>query len=178
MDADTEAWIDAPQPGPGDGAADFEHLVAPHWSAMHRLAGRLAPPDHRDDLLQDALTAAWRRREKFDPARGTAQAWLLAIVAEHARKRWRVRALPTTELGSDSDSALGTVRDSPDVDLDLDRAIRRLPLRQRLAVTLYYLFDYPVSEVAAVMGCSEGTVKSTLSDARTKLRDHLGDEYR
>jgi DNA-directed RNA polymerase specialized sigma24 family protein len=45
-----------------------------------------------------------------------------------------------------------------------------LSRRQRLAVELHYFLGLPVSECATVMSCSEGTVKSTLSDARARLR--------
>jgi RNA polymerase sigma-70 factor (ECF subfamily) len=58
-------------------------------------------------------------------------------------------------------------------DLDLDRALRGLSSRQRLAVELFYYLGLPVSEVALVMGCAEGTVKSTLADARARLRTTL-----
>ena len=59
-------------------------------------------------------------------------------------------------------------------DLDLDRAIAQLADRQQLAVQLHYFLGLPVDEVAQVMACSSGTVKSTLFDARTRLRAVLG----
>jgi DNA-directed RNA polymerase specialized sigma24 family protein len=45
-------------------------------------------------------------------------------------------------------------------------------------VALHYYLGLTVDECAGVMGCSAGTVKSTLSDARTRLREILGEEYR
>jgi RNA polymerase sigma-70 factor (ECF subfamily) len=47
-----------------------------------------------------------------------------------------------------------------------------------VAVNLYYYLGLPVAESAAVMGCTEGTVKSTLSAARSRLRELLGEDYR
>lgn len=55
----------------------------------------------------------------------------------------------------------------------LQRAVGRLSERQRLAVDLVYYVDLPLAEAAQVMGCSEGTVKSTLYDARQRLRTLL-----
>ena len=62
--------------------------------------------------------------------------------------------------------------------IDLSLVLRRLSERQRLAVSLFYYLDLGVAEIAQVMGCSIGTVKSTLSDARQRLRALLGEEYR
>ena len=58
----------------------------------------------------------------------------------------------------------------PRVDLDLRAAIRDLTERQQVAVAAYYYLDLAVEDVAAIMGCSAGTVKSTLADARARLR--------
>jgi RNA polymerase sigma-70 factor (ECF subfamily) len=58
-------------------------------------------------------------------------------------------------------------------DIDLERAVGRLAPRQRLVVDLHYYVGLDVAETAIVMGCSEGTVKSTLSDARARLRTML-----
>lgn len=60
-------------------------------------------------------------------------------------------------------------------DLDLERAITQLAHRQQLAVHLHYFVGLTVEETAAVMSCSAGTVKSTLFDARSKLRTLLGE---
>lgn len=53
-------------------------------------------------------------------------------------------------------------------------AVRSLPDRQRAVVTLYYLEDLPVAEVAEILDMAPGTVKSTLSQARAALRRVLG----
>ena len=57
--------------------------------------------------------------------------------------------------------------------IDVEFAVATLPPRQRLAIDCYYFVGLSVIETAAVMGCSEGTVKSTLSDARHRLRPLL-----
>ncbi|HZC52868.1 MAG TPA: sigma factor-like helix-turn-helix DNA-binding protein [Mycobacterium sp.] len=70
------------------------------------------------------------------------------------------------------DVSIGASDQLPDP--DLDRALRGLSSRQRLAVELFYYIGLPLSEIALVMGCAEGTVKSTLADARARLRTTLG----
>lgn len=153
-------------PALGTGEQPFTAWIRPHLTAMARLAARLAPGADRDDIVQEALSRAWSKRHQYDAGRGTASAWLLAITADQARKANR-RSRPTLEL---VDEAVPH-RDRED-SLDVERAVARLPERQRLAVDCYYFADLSVADTAAVMGCSEGTVKSTLSDARARLR-HL-----
>jgi RNA polymerase sigma-70 factor (ECF subfamily) len=151
-----------------DGAT-FAEWVRPHLAAMAYLAERLAPGDG-DDVVQDALTRAWRRWGTYDAARGTPRTWLLAIVSDQSR-RARLRRRPTVELVD-----VAAPEGRRDDDLALEAALRRLPRRQRLAVALHYFVGLPVAECAAVMGCAEGTVKSTLFDARRRLREELGDD--
>jgi RNA polymerase sigma-70 factor (ECF subfamily) len=146
----------------------FGAWVAPHLRAMSLLAARLSSDAERDDVVQEALVRAWTKRGQFDPLRGTASAWLLAITADRARRARRGRRPLLGVLP-------GRVR-AIDDDLDLADAVARLSNRQRLAVECFYFVGLGVAETAAVMGCSEGTVKSTLSDARQRLRKVLEGE--
>lgn len=142
---------------------------------MHRLAWRLSGSSNSEDVLQEALSAAWRKRDQYDAERGTARSWLLAIVADQAYKHHR-RHRPTLELVTDVIDHAALTEGPPGV--DLSAALAKLTRRQQLAVTLHYYLGMPISESAEVMGCSPGTVKSTLSDARQRLRVLLGDDYR
>jgi RNA polymerase sigma-70 factor (ECF subfamily) len=153
---------------PGDGAG-FVEWVRPHLPAMARLAARLAVGADRDDVVQEALARAWVKRTQYDGSRGTPSAWLLAITADQARKAVR-KLRPVAEL-EDHDAA--EVRPDVDAQVDVEQALTELSTRQRLAVDCYYFADLSVADTAAVMGCSEGTVKSTLSDARARLRSLL-----
>lgn len=153
----------------------FAEFVRPHWDVMAALARRLAPPGQDEDAVQDALAAAWRKRAQFDASRGTPRNWLLAIIADQAYKGRR-RLRPTGDLVDVVDGVAASV--DRDVDVDLRAALGRLTERQRTAVALHYYLGLPVAEIALVLSCSGGTVKSTLADARTKLRSLLGEDYR
>lgn len=147
--------------------AQFDAFVGPHLQAMWALASRLVGPQQREDVVQEALLLAWRRWSTYDASRGTPRTWLLVLTADQCRKRWRGHR-PTLEL-------VDVAGPAPDLEghLDLDRAVRALPKRQRIAVELYYVLGLPVAEISLVMGCAVGTVSSTLSDARRSLRARL-----
>src|SRR5690242_10795483 len=83
------------EPEQADMAVDagaFAVWAAPALVPMGRLARRLAPHADPDDVVQDALARAWQKRQQFDPSKGTAVTWLLAIVADLARASRRSRA--------------------------------------------------------------------------------------
>jgi RNA polymerase sigma factor (sigma-70 family) len=148
-------------------AEAFATWVRPHMAAMRRLAARLAPEVDADDTVQEALVRAWRKRTQYDARRGTPSAWLLAIAAGQARLARRRGRRPVRLA-----DVPARVRSTDDV-VDVEFAIAQLPPRQRLAIDCFYFVGLSVAEAAAVMRCSEGTVKSTLSDARRRLRPLL-----
>src|SRR5690348_8966746 len=99
---------------------------------MTGLALRLAPGSDVEDVVQEALASAWRHRDRFDPSRGTARSWLLAITADQARRFRRRSAripVPVADVSTAGSDHLP--------DLDLDRALQGLSARQRLAVELF-----------------------------------------
>lgn len=144
----------------------FYDVVQPHIEKMTRVAARLAGHSSKDDVVQDALLKAWRHRHQFDLRKGTLGAWLASITAHEAsRARGKLSKRPLMMPG---------LAPRDDVDsLDLASALNKLTERERLAVDLYYYVGLSVTETAAVMRCSPGTVKSTLSVGRAKLRELL-----
>lgn len=159
---------DLAEPAP-DEPGRFGEWVRPHLARMANLVARLAPGTDRDDVVQEALARAWAKRRQFDATRGTAANWLLAITADQAAKAKR-RARPTTPLDAGHDRAVDATSDRT---VDVERALTRLTARQRLAIECVYFVDLTVAQTATVMRCSEGTVKSTLADARARLRQLL-----
>ncbi len=147
---------------------EFEAWATPHLRAMTHLASRLVGGADRDDVVQEALTRAWQKRHTFDAARGSARVWLLAIVADRARRHRRRRTRSTfPEHGA------GSVPPIDGASVDLERAVTSLPARMRLAVECVYFVDLSIRDTATVMRVSEGTIKSTLHDARALLCSRL-----
>ena len=152
------------------GSADeFAAWARPHLPAMRRYAARLVGLSDSDDVVQEALARAWSRRSTYDAARGEPLPWLLAIVRDRASRLRRGRR-PHLDL-VDSDRPV----DPAVPDVDLERAVRALAPRQREVVDLYYFVDLDVATIAALLGCAPGTVRATLHQARSALRDALGE---
>lgn len=147
----------------------FREWVEPHLGKMYRLAARMNSEADAADVVQESLVRAWTKRHLYQPDKGPAGPWLLAITADQARRARRRSSHALVLVDAPGPRA---VEDG----LDLEAAIRQLSPRQRLAVDCYYFVDLSTRETAAVMSCSEGTVKSTLADARAALRRQLGEE--
>lgn len=139
-----------------------------------RLAYRYASnPSEAEDIAQDALLRAWRRRSTLrdDSCR---HQWLATIVRNEAfRQHARVRPTPvaTIELheGADDERVLATVEQA-----DLHAALDCLDERERQLLHLRYEEDLTQATIARRLGVPEGTVKVRLHRVRNKLREAIG----
>jgi RNA polymerase sigma-70 factor (ECF subfamily) len=157
-----------PVPDTSDG---FAAWVRPHLAVLRALADRQVGPAAGSDVVQEALLRAWRRRSTFRPDLGTPRAWLIGILLDQAR-RHRLRSLRRPEPPPPADVAAAPIAER----IDVERAVAGLPSRQRQVVTLHYLADLSVAEVAAVLGIGESSVKTHLGAARSALRALLESE--
>jgi RNA polymerase sigma factor (sigma-70 family) len=122
------------------------------------------------DLAQDAFMAALRHWPKVQGLESPG-GWVRRVAIRDA-VRARQRHLRGRSLQDD----LEPMSDEPAVGLDVRRALLRLPSRQRAVIALHYLDDQPVVEIAALLGCSPGTVKTHLARGRHALAALLGEE--
>ncbi|WP_375480783.1 RNA polymerase sigma factor [uncultured Jatrophihabitans sp.] len=153
---------------------EFEDAVLVHVPAMRRFAASRGAGQDADDVVQDALARAWRRRSTFDPDRGSTRVWLMSFVAGEARARWRRLREP---VAYDLRLSSPSFEEPNEVTTDVRAVIATLPRRQRTAIILRHYVDLEYAEIAVLMGCSVGTVRSTLHDARKALRTRLGAIY-
>ncbi|MEU4223243.1 SigE family RNA polymerase sigma factor [Nonomuraea sp. NPDC026600] len=117
-----------------------------------------------EDLLQESLAKAWFAWPGVDEPEAYVRRILVTTYTSWWRRRWR-RELPSDDLPDTPTS--DTVSDERDT---LWRALGRLPARQRAVVVLRFYEDLPVTEVARLLGCEPGTVKSQSAKALAKLR--------
>jgi RNA polymerase sigma-70 factor (ECF subfamily) len=151
------------------GAADFDALIGPHLEAGYRTAlAILRNPDEAHDAVQESALKAWRKLAQLHEGK-SARGWFLAIVANQCRSQrrthwWSVIRLPELDP-VDRRSELGNI--------DMDRALAKLPHDDRLALFLYFYLDLPLEEVGAVLGLSTAGAKTRVYRAAKKLRPDL-----
>ena len=156
----------------------FNWLVEKYQREVYNLALRmLGQASAAGDATQDAFLSAFRGIGRFRG--GNFRAWLLRIAANACRDQLRsMRRHPTTpldELALDSlvDRGSQSPEDyalSQELGAEITDALTTLPSEQRLAVVLYDVEGLSYEEVAQVMNCSLGTVRSRLSRGRERLR--------
>jgi RNA polymerase sigma-70 factor (ECF subfamily) len=126
-------------------------------------------PSEAEDIAQDALLRAWRRRSTLREAESRNQ-WLATIVRNEAfRQHARIRPDPTstieTQEGVEDAQVVATVERA-----DLHAALKLLSARDRELLELRYTEDLTQRAIARRLGIPEGTVKVRLHRARNKLR--------
>jgi RNA polymerase sigma-70 factor (ECF subfamily) len=163
--------------------ADFQRQVLTHLDALYNFAMYLSKrPADAEDLVQETYLRAFRFSHRFQP--GThLRAWLFQILRNTFLTFYRVREreAPVAEDGvpewdapmfHDAPEDDGTAMDAH---TDLERAMRRLPEEFRTVLLLAEVEGLPLEEVARVMACPVGTVKSRIFRAKERLRTLLKD---
>lgn len=151
--------------------AQFQEFVRARWSHLVRTAYLLTgDAHHAEDLTQTALAKAyrsWRRVARADNPEAYVRRMLVSCNSDRFRKRRVAEALtaaPPEVAGRDEGYKGVDERGA------LVSALAQLPPRQRAVVVMRYWEDLSESEVAEVLGCSVGTVKSQASKGLAKLR--------
>jgi RNA polymerase sigma-70 factor (ECF subfamily) len=169
----------------GDRTA-FAQLMEHYQSASYGLAFRLlGDPDQAADATQDAFVHAYRAIGFFRG--GVFRSWLLRITANASydimrrAQRRPSSPLPDGEEGSAPElpdiGAVNPVVEATKSELyrHLERALRRLPEDQRIAVVLCDVYGMDYNEVAAMTQSALGTVKSRIHRGRLRLRELLAE---
>jgi RNA polymerase sigma-70 factor (sigma-E family) len=145
--------------GPGLG-----ELYATEREGLWRLARLLTGSDCTgEDLVQEAFVRFCSARAEPANPGGYLRTIVVNLCRDHLRRQARARRQPAPT----APPAL-----PPEVD-ETWAAVCRLPFRQRAAVVLRYYQDLPEAEIARVLGCRPGTVKSSLNRALASLRKEL-----
>src|SRR5262245_23930421 len=159
---------------------EYTEFVAARLQALRRIAHLLcADWHHADDLVQVTITrlyVRWHKVRAMDHPEAYARTILVREFLRQRQSGWsRMVSLP-----GDMPDWLGTGSDHDDA-IDVNAALADLPPRQRATLVLRFYCDQSVDQVAQVLGCSAGTVKSQTSKGLSALRlallpaDPIGD---
>ncbi|MFJ4096755.1 SigE family RNA polymerase sigma factor [Kitasatospora sp. NPDC089913] len=162
--------------GEGSGVRElgFEGFAATRWRRLVRTAYLLTGDHHEaEDVVQATLAKvfrSWSRISRLDePDAYVHRALVNNNLTRHRRRR--VRQLLVPVLPERAHSAGAGHRDVEERSVLL-QALAGLPPRQRAVVVLRYWEDMSEQQVAEVLGCSAGNVKSQASRGLAKLRGH------
>ena len=152
-------------------------LAGPVYGAIRQV---LRDPAQSERVAQESLLEVWRTAPRFDPARGSAAAWVLALAHRRAVDRVRPRnpssrrerrAAPHAGTGTGPQGA-----EVVEVTLDRVRVLRCLDALtevQRESIKLAYYRGYSGPQVAALLGVTPGTVPTRIRDGLIRMRDSL-----
>jgi RNA polymerase sigma-70 factor (ECF subfamily) len=167
---------------------EFEREVLPHLQALYGVALRMTKSEgDAEDLVQETVLRAYRFWDGFE-AGSNCRAWLMRILTNVFRNRYRERTREQEILGEAEASTanLGqfqgrSPRDAESalfgrmLSRDVERALAELPPEFRLPVILADLEDLSYKEIAEIMECPAGTVMSRLFRGRRMLQKQLSD---
>lgn len=157
-------------------AETFDAFFGREYASLVALAHALTGSrSHAEDVAQEAMLAAYRRWDEVSRL-DMPGAWVRRVCANiatsfvrrrvveaRAALRFRSRETDVIAIGADDEAFWVEVR--------------RLPRRQAQCVALRYVYGCSVAEIATVLGCAEGTVKSHLARGKVTLAERLGERF-
>jgi RNA polymerase sigma-70 factor (ECF subfamily) len=159
----------------GDPAAFAELIAAFERPLRYYLVKTLGDEDRAYDVLQEVWLKVVRTiRQLVEPA--ALRVWLYrlahGVAVDHIRRQ-RVRQNAEQERAAPEEAGDADPEFTSFDAQAIHRALDELPPRQREALVLFFLEDMSLEDIAEVLGCPAGTVKSRLHYAKRALRDLL-----
>ena len=156
----------------------FEHIHKRYFGKLMRFAIRIADSQEAaEEVANDTLMTVWRTAERFE-GRSKPSTWMFGIAYRMAAKARQKAAKRRNDVELDegmvSDEA--NVADQVILRTDLAGALKRLTPDLRAVVELTYFNGYIYTEIAEILECPVGTVKTRMMTARKRLRDMLEDD--
>jgi RNA polymerase sigma-70 factor (ECF subfamily) len=151
----------------------FEKLVTLYREDLLRMAYKLTGnSDDAKDLAQEALWRLYKSMERIDNSKSL-RFWLHKVISNLAIDSWRKskREVPLVE------DLIVSINSKDKLLLKLDECMKKLPLKQKTVLVLFYTEGYRVKEIAEILDCAEGTVKAHLFKGRENLKNCLGKIY-
>ena len=165
-----------------DKKQDFAEVVETHYDKIFRGAVSVSGDRHlAEEIVQDTFVSAFRTFDSFS-GRSSVFTWLYRIMlnnyCKHCRKKKLLRRLGfvrTRDGVASTSSARSPAPSPPEILAKAEQrqllmtAMESLGPKLRIVVAMRYFDDLPLSQMAEILGCQLGTVKSRLHSARKKL---------
>jgi RNA polymerase sigma factor (sigma-70 family) len=154
---------------------DFAAAADPYRTELLAHCYRLLGSVHdAEDAVQDTYVRAWKAYDRFE-GRSSVRRWLYAIATrvsltaiEQRTRRPALEPLPESLIAADDPARAAAARAG--IRLAFVAALQHLPARQRAALVLRDVLDWPVADVAGMLETSTAGVNSALQRARATLR--------
>lgn len=163
-------------------AQSFRALVDRHLPTVLAIARRMLRDDaEAEDVAQETMLRLWRNAASLELGEGGARPWLRRVASNLCIDRVRARRNITLgdEVPEESEPATQVAHLAErELSVRVDAALKTLPDRQRLALTLFHYEGMSQIEVGEVMGISDEAVESLLARARRTLKAELKNEWR
>lgn len=148
------------------------HHQEPLFAFLYRMCGE---SDLAEELMQETFVRAFEAAKRYRPE-ASVRTWLFSIAANLVRDRWRRRARRGEDLPLDDQLTVAAPATTEDEALRLisyeavRTALPRLPVEQRSALILRYYHDLSYEEIARVLACPIGTVRSRIHNGLARLK--------
>ena len=141
---------------------------------LYRFLARHTGGRDAEDLYQETWLRVVRAAPRFDPGRRFST-WLFQIAVNLCRD-WHRREPPQPEDPARAEALVGSAEASSRIDaaIDAQRLLAELPETHRSVVILRYYHGLSEADVAEILGCPRGTVKSRLHHAMARLATLVG----
>jgi RNA polymerase sigma-70 factor, ECF subfamily len=163
-------------------AQSFRALVDRHLPTVLAIARRMLRDDaEAEDVAQETMLRLWRNAASLELGEGGVRPWLRRVASNLCIDRVRARRNITLgeEVPEESEPATQVAHLAErELSVRVDTALKTLPDRQRLALTLFHYEGMSQIEVGEVMGISDEAVESLLARARRTLKTELKNEWR
>lgn len=178
MGSSSGSTVDGGEGADPTGPVSFDAWVLASHRRLHRLAWLLSGDrDHAEDLTQETLWRvhrAWKRIQDPRAVHAYARTTMVRLARRRRARRWN------GEVATDQQRLVGEVDPRGDVTTPVDdrllltAALAALPDAERDVLVLRFFEDCSEVEIASLLGCAPGTVKSRSSRALARLRVDVG----
>ena len=160
----------------------YRALVDRHLPSVLGIARRMLRDDaEAEDVSQEALLRLWRNAAGLELGANGVRPWLRRVVSNLCIDRARARRnVNVTDAVPEESEPAGQLRHLAERELAgrVDAALKALPERQRLALTLFHYEGMSQIEVGNTLGISDEAVESLLARARRTLKAALAEQWR